>query len=92
MTKEILKRAIELDQAMDAAEKRIKNTMEVRNLLYKTKHDEDVRKGTILNIPDGNRILSIRITPETAIKALEMDLESEVEYKERIEKKFKELQ
>ncbi len=91
MTKETLSKAIELKQSIDDAQEKIKYISTARDLCYGIKHNRDAEKRLILNIPYNTRNISIQLTPEAAIKALEIDLKSTIDNEERMKNKFEEL-
>lgn len=91
MTKEVLSKAIELERGINNAQEKIKQLSTLRDLCYEIRHDRDAEKRLILNVPDNVRNISIQLTAEAAIKALEIDLKRIIDSKERMENKFKEL-
>ena len=91
MTKETLSTAIELDRGINDAQGKIEYISTARDLCHKIKHNRDAEKRLILKIPDNSRNISIQLTTEAAIKALEIDLKRVIDSKKRMENKFKEL-
>ncbi len=91
MTKEKLNKAIMLDRAIKETEEEIKNIVNASNLCHRIERSDPAAKRLILMVSDGNRNMSIQITPQAAIEALGFDLRKLNEKQERMEKEFKEL-
>lgn len=91
MTRQTLNKGIMLDRAIKEIQEEVENKINASNLSNKIEKSDPAIERLILTVPDGNRHISIQITPQAAVEALRIDLQKLKKIQEQMEKEFKEL-